>query len=86
MNVNEVVENDLKWVMITSLYKNESWGDRNSTKMKSCMKANVLEIINNKFFICLSLSNPSSDNFFFHFTISYDFSISEQLFCIYLWP
>ena len=32
------------------------------TKNDACKKAKVLEVINKRFFLCLSLSNLSSDN------------------------
>ena len=32
MNAKISVENDLKWIVITSGHKNESWGDENYKK------------------------------------------------------
>ena len=49
MDVKGVVENDLKWIMIASGRKNESWDD--DARMKA-MK---------RFFLCLSLSNLNSN-------------------------
>ena len=49
-----IVENHLKWVVITSGHNNENYGDENSKKIFVLEKK--IEIINNNFFHCLSLS------------------------------
>ena len=62
MDVRGIVENELKWVMITSGHKNESWGDENNNKNYACKKTKILESINNRVFFCLYSSILSSDN------------------------